>query len=121
MVPDSEGLGQASSHPVAEDLLYWFRVIKHHEAKVGQLSSTVDPQLQDGTVLCRPGRRQAFRDALSLKKRCFSNQPTRLTFKELLEFVFVHIMRDVPHEELVGVGVADHPPTLGLALLTFSS
>lgn len=41
----------------------------------------------------------------------------RLTFKELLEFGLVHVVRDVAHEELLGVGVPDHPATLGLPLL----
>lgn len=42
-----------------------------------------------------------------------------LTFKELLEFGLVHVVRDVSHKELLGVGIPDHPATLGLPLLAF--
>lgn len=45
----------------------------------------------------------------------------RLTFKELLELRLVHIVRDVAHEELLGVGVPDHPATLRLSLLALSN
>lgn len=42
-----------------------------------------------------------------------------LTLKELLEFGLVHVVRDVSHKELLGVGIPDHPATLGLPLLAF--
>lgn len=40
-----------------------------------------------------------------------------LTFKELLELRLVHVVGDVAHKQLLGVGVADHTAALGLALL----
>lgn len=43
-------------YPVAEDLLNGFRVVKNHEAEVWKLPSTVDPQLQNRSVLCRRKR-----------------------------------------------------------------
>lgn len=46
---------------------------------------------------------------------------TQLTFKEFFEFIFVHVMRDVAHEQLVGVGVPGHPAALRLPLLPFPS
>lgn len=52
-------------YPAVEDLLYWLRVIKHHKAKVGQLSTTVDPQVQDRSVLCRTQMAN-----LSIKSSC---------------------------------------------------
>lgn len=56
---------------------------------------------------------------IHIKTHVGSASPKRLTFKELLEFGLVHVVRDVPHEQLLGVGVPDHPATLGLPLLTF--
>lgn len=43
------------------------------------------------------------------------NSERRLTLKELLELRLVHVVRDVAHKQLLGVGVANRAPTLRLA------
>lgn len=41
----------AQTYPIAQDLLYRLRIIKNHKSKVGQLATTVDPQLQYCSIL----------------------------------------------------------------------
>lgn len=48
-----------------------------------------------------------------------SQQEHKLTFKELFQLSPVHIMWHVSYEELLAVGIPDHPPHLRLSALSF--